>query len=172
MDRTDPDLRTDERQMLAEFLDYHRATMVSRIEGLSQEQLSARIPSSSLTLGGLVKHLALVEDSWFHERFLGHEMPAPFTDVDWDADPDWEFRTAADDSPEWLLTRYAEACDRSRAAVASAPDLDALSVVASSREDEGHFSLRWILIHMIEETARHNGHADLIRESIDGLTGE
>src|SRR5215218_2565081 len=98
MERTDPDLRADERTTLAQYLDYHRTTLVQRVDGLTQEQLAIQLPSSSLTLGGLVKHLALVEDSWFHERFAGNEMPPPFTDVDWETDPDWEFRTAADDS--------------------------------------------------------------------------
>jgi uncharacterized damage-inducible protein DinB len=171
MDRTDPDLRADERTTLAQYLDYHRATLVTKVEGLTQQQLATRLPSSSLTLGGLVKHMALVEDSWFQDDFLGLSLPAPFTDIDWDADPDWEFRTAADDSPEELLALYAAACERSRAVVAAADSLDALSV-AESRRGEGHFSLRWIIVHMIEETARHNGHADLIRESIDGVTGE
>ena len=172
MDRTDPQLRSDERTTLAEFLDYHRATLVGRIAGLDGDQMQARLPTSSLTLGGLVKHLAYVEDSWFQETFLGRPLPAPFRDVDWDADPDWEFHSAADDSPEELLALYAAACDRSRAVVAAAPDLDALSVEESRRPGEGRFSLRWILLHMIEETARHNGHADLLREAVDGVVGE
>ena len=171
MHRTDPDLRADERTTLIQFLDYHRATFLGKVEGLTQDQMRVRLPSSGLTLGGLVKHLALVEDSWFQEDFLGLPIPAPFTDVDWDADPDWEFRTAADDSPDELLGLYTAACERSRAVVAAAETLDVLSV-ATSRQDGGHYSLRWILVHMIEETARHNGHADLLREAIDGVTGE
>ena len=115
--------------------------------------------------------MALVEDSWFTERFAGQPMPAPFDDVDWDADRDWEFHTAAGDTPAWLLQRYAEACDRSRAVVTAATSLDQLAV-AGKRQSGEVFTLRWILCHMIEETARHNGHADLLREAIDGATGE
>ena len=152
MDRTDPDLRADERTSLDQFLDFHRATLISRIEGLTIEQLAITRPPSELTLAGLIKHLALVEDSWFVERMAGRPMPEPWLSAPFDDDPDWDFHSAVDDTPEH-------------------DDLDALSVVPS-RSDEGLFSLRWILLHMIEETARHNGHADLLRESIDGLTGE
>jgi hypothetical protein len=91
--------------------------------------------------------------------------------VPWDDDPDWEFRTALDDEPDELLALYADACERSRAAVAQVGDLDAQSVGASRQTGET-FSMRWILLHMLEETARHNGHADLLRENIDGVTGE
>ena len=171
MERTDPDLRADERTMLVQFLDFHRATLISRIEGLTIEQLSVTRPPSELTLAGLIKHLALVEDTWFVERMAGRPAPEPWLSAPFDDDEDWDFHSAVDDTPEELLALYRAACDRSRAVVAEHDDLDALSVVPS-RSDEGLFSLRWILLHMIEETARHNGHADLLRESIDGLTGE
>ncbi|MGZ4758076.1 MAG: mycothiol transferase, partial [Acidimicrobiales bacterium] len=124
-----------------------------------------------LTLAGLIKHLALVEDTWFVERMDGRPRPEPWLSAPFDDDPDWDFHSATDDTPDELLALYRAACDRSRAVVAGHDDLGALSV-AQGRGDEGHFSLRWILLHMIEETARHNGHADLLRESIDGLTGE
>lgn len=169
--RVEPAFGDDERTMLAGFLDYHRLTLVWKASGLTQAQLAQPLPSSSLTIGGLVKHMALVEDSWFTERFAGQPMPAPFADVDWDADPDWEHHSAADDTPEWLLQRYAEACDRSRSVVAAAASLDELAVAGQNQAGEP-FTLRWILFHMIEETARHNGHVDLLREAIDGLTGE
>jgi len=172
MDRTDPDLRADELTMLSQFLDYHRATMITRIEGLTREQLAIARPPSALTLAGLVKHLALVEDSWFVDRMAGQPMPEPWASAPWDDDPDWEFHTAIDDSPEDLLEQYRVSCERSRAVVAQIGDLDAVSVAESKQPGEGRFSLRWILLHMIEETARHNGHADLLRESIDGLVGE
>jgi uncharacterized damage-inducible protein DinB len=170
--RVDPHPALDERAMLEAFLDYHRATLRMRAAGLSQAQLASTTAASSLTLAGLVKHMALVEDSWFTERFAGLPMPEPFTDVDWDADPDWEFHTAVDDSPAWLLQRYDEACARSRAVVARSASLDQEAAVGRRREDDAPFTLRWILCHMIEETARHNGHADLLREAVDGVTGE
>lgn len=157
--------------MLCQYLDLHRATLVSRVAGLTQEQLGRTLAPSTLTLAGLIKHLALVEDSWFIEDMTGDALPEPWRSAPFDDDPDWELHSAVDDSPEELLALYAAACSRSRAIVARIGDLDALSAGVSKR-GEGHFSLRWIMLHMIEETARHNGHADLIRESIDGLTGE
>jgi len=170
--RVDPALDLGERSMLASFLDYHRATLLWKISDLTQEQLATNaVPTSSLTLAGLVKHLALVEDSWFTQRFAGQPMPAPFTTIDWDADPNWEFRTAAADSSAWLVQRYHEACERSRAVAAAADTLDAPSA-ERSRQKGVPFTLRWILMHMIEETARHNGQADLLREALDGTTGE
>ncbi|MFN8051861.1 MAG: DinB family protein [Acidimicrobiales bacterium] len=171
-DRHDPDLAVGELESLQQYLDYQRATMVRLTEGLTPEQWRIALAPSTLTLAGLVKHLALVEDAWFVDTFLGQGSPEPWTDVDWDADPDWEFRTALDDAPETLLALYATACDRARAAVAGAGSLDALSVGLSRRPETAgqQFSLRWILLHMIEETARHLGHADLIRQSIDGAT--
>ena len=169
--RTEPSFGLGETEMLCAFLDYHRATLAMKAADLSQAQLAETIASSTLTIGGLLKHMALVEDSWFTERFAGEPMPAPFDDVDWDADRDWEFHTAAGDTPAWLPLRYAEACDRSRAVVSAATSLDQLAVAGKSQSGEV-FTLRWILCHMIEETARHNGHADLLREAIDGATGE
>jgi uncharacterized damage-inducible protein DinB len=169
--RTEPAFGADERTMLAGYLDYHRATLAWKASGLTQAQLAQRIPSSSLTIGGLVKHLALVEDSWFTERFAGLGEPAPWAGVDWDADPDWEHHSAADDTPEQLLALYADACERSRSVYAEATSLDQPSVVPDRRTGEP-FTLRWMVLHLIEETARHNGHVDLLREFVDGLTGE
>ena len=171
MERTDPEQSADELTMLSQFVDYHRATLMQKASGLDRDQLGTRLEPSSLTLAGLLKHAALVEDSWFGERLLGLEPREPWVSVPWDDDPDWEFRTALDDEPDELLALYADACERSRAAVAQVGDLDAQSVGASRRTGET-FSMRWILLHMLEETARHNGHADLLRENIDGVTGE
>lgn len=167
--RWEPALGADERTMLTGFLDYHRATVVWKVSGISAAQMAATIPSSSLTIAGLLKHLALVEDSWFTERFAG-QGEGQWAGIDWEADPDWEFRTALDDTPADLLTLYAASCARSRAVIDAAVSLDQLSVIPDRTGP--HFSLRWILLHMIEETARHNGHLDLLRESIDGETGE
>jgi uncharacterized damage-inducible protein DinB len=170
--RTDPPDSGPETEQLAAFLDFQRETVLLKCEGLTAEQLRrAAVPTSGLTLGGLLNHLALVEDTWFGERFLGEEPVPPWDAVDWDDDPDWEFRTAADLSPEELRERYRAACERSRAVVRAAGDLDRESVAVSRRTGE-HFDLRWILLHMIEETARHAGHADLLREALDGTVGE
>lgn len=171
MARIDPDLQADERTSLVEFLDYHRATFVTRIDGLNDEQLNRHHPPSALTLAGLTKHLALVEDSWFHEDFLGVPLPEPWASAPFDDDPDWELHSAVDDSPTDLMALYNAACQRSRAIVRDVDSLDALSARISERQGKA-FSLRWILLHLIEETARHNGHADFLREAIDGLVGE
>ena len=145
--------------------------MLVKCEDLAAAELArAAVPSSSLTLGGLLNHLALVEDWWFQVQFLGEEHVPPWGEVDWDADPDWEFRTAATTDPDELRERYRAACERSRAVVRATGDLDRWSVAVSRRSGEP-FDLRWVLLHMIEETARHAGHADLLRETIDGRVG-
>jgi hypothetical protein len=170
--RLDPPVQADERAALSAFLDFHRATLLWKVEGLSQEQLATpAVPTSDLTLAGLLKHLALVEDSWFQEVFLGRELPEPWASAPWAEDRDWEFHTAPTDDPADLVELYRSAADRSRHVVATADSLDVLSVRPDKREEKP-FSLRWILLHMIEETARHCGHADLLREAIDGQTGE
>ena len=173
MTRTDPDLVADELTQITQFLDYHRATLAQKAGGLTREQLASRVGSSTLTLGGLVNHAALNEDHWFGVVLLGRPPSEPWASAPWDDDPDWEFRTAADLEPAVLLDRYAETCERSRANVAeavAAGGLDHVSAPHPRREER--FNLRWILLHMIEETARHNGHADLLREAVDGETGE
>jgi hypothetical protein len=168
--RPEPENTGPELQQLCAFLDFQRATVLWKTEGLDAEQLRRPHPPSTLTLGGLLHHLALVEDSWFQERFAGLPEREPWASVDWKADPDFEFRTAADLDPGELRTRYLDACARSREVVDRAEGLDQLS--ARAGRGGRHWDLRWVLIHMIEETARHAGHADLIRESIDGATGE
>lgn len=167
--RTDPDVIATERASLDQFLDYHRATLLGKTEGLGKEAMAARLPTSELTLAGLLKHLALVESSWIHDRFLGQPAEEPWASAPWDDDRDWEFHTAVADDPEELRELYRATCARNRAALAGV-ELDALSV-GLDREGQP-YSLRWILLHLIEETARHNGHADLLREAIDGVVGE
>jgi uncharacterized damage-inducible protein DinB len=170
MDLYEPDDVGDEWTLLTQFLDHHRSVLVRKAEGLDAAQLATRLGPSELTIGGLIKHMALVEHAWFHERLLGRDTLEPWASVDWKADPDWEFHTAIHDDPAELLALYHDACERSRAAVTEVGDLDAMTVKANRRGER--FNLRWLLLHMIEETARHNGHADLLRESIDGTTGD
>jgi uncharacterized damage-inducible protein DinB len=169
-DRIDPPARSEERAQLFAYLDYHRATLQLKAAGLSAEQLAHRLPPSGLTLGGLLKHMALVEDSWFSAFLHGHEPAAPWCDVDWKDDPDWEFRTAADDDPDALRDQLATTVVRSRELVEGL-DMDHVSVRRLRGSDEPA-NLRWIVLHMIEEYARHNGHADLLREAVDGSVGE
>lgn len=155
---------------LTGYLDAQRAVLLRKSEGLTGAQLSTPHPPSTLTLGGLLNHAALNEDWWFGVRFKGLPQPEPWAGVDWDADEDWEFHTAHELEPEELRARYDAACARSRAIVEEAQSLDDLSTVQSSLGTP--WNLRWIILHMIEETARHAGHADLIREAIDGSVGE
>src|SRR4051794_37380996 len=144
--------------------------MLWKCEGLDAAQLARPHPPSTLTLGGLPNHLAGVEDGWLPVRFAGLPDDDLWAGVDWDADPDYEFRTAADVPPDELRRRYSDACARSREVVAAAESLDQLS--QQPRRNGAQFSLRWVLLHLMGEPARHVGHADLIRESIDGATGE
>ncbi|MGI8751372.1 MAG: DinB family protein [Acidimicrobiales bacterium] len=169
MQRHEPQPSAGERSTVEQFLDYQRATMQTKVEGLSQGQLATRLPTSALTLAGLLKHLALVEDDWIQVRFLGLPELEPWASAPWDEDRDWEFHTAEHEDADGLRQLYRAACDRSRQAIAGA-DLDDLSV--GTTHDGEQWNLRWILTHLIEETTRHNGHADLIREAIDGTVGE
>jgi len=152
------------------FLDYHRDTLRLKTAGLDAAQLATPHPPSDMTLGGMVKHLALVEHSWIRRVFLGEEYAEPWASVDWDADEDWDWHSARDDSPEQLRTLYDDTVADVDAALRGA-ELDTLAAIPHRRTGE-HFSLRWILLHLVEEYARHNGHADLIREAIDGEVGE
>jgi len=170
MERHDPVDVGDERTQLTQFLDFQRATVLLKVDGLDREQMNAPAAASDLTLAGLLKHLAVVEDGWFRRVLLG-ELPAQWY-RDFVDDPDWDFRTAADDDPADLVALYKHACERSRQAVASVASLDDLTSEVPRRGGVQRFNLRWVLLHMIEETARHAGHADLLREAIDGATGE
>jgi hypothetical protein len=174
IDRIDPPLRANEADTLLGYLDYQRDTLRQKTHGLGAEQLRAKLPPSTMTLGGMLKHLALVETWWFNEVMLGNPQIEPWASVDWEADEDWDWHSADADSPEQLRALFDSAAAASdeiiRTALADG-GLDQLSV-RESRRTEGAFSLRWIILHMIEEYARHNGHADLLRESIDGVTGE
>ncbi|MGE0307818.1 MAG: DUF664 domain-containing protein, partial [Acidimicrobiia bacterium] len=111
-------------------------------------------------------HLALVEDSWFHQRFAGNDIGEPWSGVDWDATPNWEFENAHLLTVDELREGYEAACERSRQAVGDR-SLDEMSA-----STDGVFTLRWALVHMLEETARHLGHLDILREITDGVTGE
>src|SRR3712207_8702720 len=126
--RTDPPETGTELDQLTSYLDLQRETLLLKAEGLDRQQMAQVHPPSTLTLGGLLNHLALVEDSWFVERFAGRPENELWAGIDWDADPDYEFRTAAEVEPDVLRRRYEEACARSREVVAAAQHLDQLSV--------------------------------------------
>ncbi|OIJ66936.1 DinB family protein [Streptomyces mangrovisoli] len=166
-ERTEPALNAGERAMLEGWLDYHRRTLAWKCEGLTDAQLrTASVPPSGLTLLGLVRHMAEVENGWFTHVLTGVDEPVYATEEDPDAD---FHHTDADTWEEAHATWQAEIASARRNAAGL--DLDALSKTVSRRTGEP-FSLRWIYTHMIEEYARHNGHADLLREVIDGRTGD
>ncbi|MFN2561758.1 MAG: DinB family protein [Jatrophihabitans sp.] len=172
--RPEPPIAGDEIETLRGFLGYQRATLAWKCGGLDSDGLRATTAASSMTLGGLLKHMAYVEDLWFSRCLAGQPKRAPWDAVDWKSDPDWEWHSAADDSPDELFALWWEAVQRSREFVAQAlTDGDLGRQAAQSVWPEGGIpTLRWIFVHMIEEYARHNGHADLLRESVDGQTGE
>ena len=140
---------------------------------LARDPLPLTPAPSSMTLGGLVKHLTLVEDDWF-ERFLLAAPPhEPWASVDCTATPDWEWESALDDDPADLVSRWQEAVERSRRSARDAFEAGGLGRRAATSWSDGRApNLRWIVTHMIEEYARHNGHADLLREAVDGKVGE
>lgn len=170
-ERPDPGYPLDEAGTLLGFLELHRATLLHKTGGLDAAQLATTLGPSSVTLGGLLSHLTFVEHWWVHHVFAGHEVGEPWASLDWDADPDQDWHLAASLTPAGLRAAYDAEVARSRDTVAAAGSLDQLSAVASERTGR-HFNLRWILAHLVEEYARHNGHADLVRESVDGATGQ
>lgn len=169
---TEPPVAGDETATLLGSLERQRATLAWKCGGLDAAGLRATVGASTMTLGGLLKHLALVEELYFTVRLRGRSPMPPFDTVDWEAEQGWEWRSAADDTPEQLMALWHEAVARSRAAVREAlAEGDLGQPVAYSEWTEPP-SLRRTYVDMIEEYARHVGHADLIRESVDGLVGE
>lgn len=166
MTRTDTPPAWDERTTITTFLDYTRATVHAKCDDLSDEDArTAPLPGSPLTtISGLVSHVHWVEYWWFEVVFLGQPDEGPWTDDD----PDREMRIGAQTPLPTLLAGYEAQCERYRSLVAGL-DLEARSQ-RTIRTGE-HVTLRWLLMHLIEETARHNGHIDLLREMADGVTG-
>ncbi len=171
--RPEPPIAGDEGAMLLGYLERQRATFAWKCAGLDAAALRATLGRSSMTLGGMLKHLARFEDDMSSEWIAGRGQIPPWDAVDWDADHDWDWRTAGDDAPEELYRRWHDAVARSRALIAGALADGGLERPAPGVTDHrgDSPSLRYVLLNMIEEYARHNGHADLIRESIDGLVG-
>jgi len=171
--RPEPPVAGDETATLLGFLDFHRATLAWKCSGLGAADLRATTAASSMTLGGMLKHLAYVEDVWCSRFLHGREPQPPWDTVDWKADPDWDWHSAAEETPEQLFALWQDAVARSRSLVTEALAGGGLEQLARRTWPDGRApSLRWILVHLIEEYARHNGHADLLRESVDGQTGE
>jgi len=152
----------DELALLTGFLDDLRETILWKLDGLTPEQARASLLPSGISLLGIAKHLGFVERYWFQARFAGRDVAFPWSDED----PDADWRVEEWETPEGLAGFYRSEAEQSRQVVAAAPALD----TAANRGDP--VTLRWILLHMIEEAARHAGHADLLREAADGATGE
>ena len=170
-DHIDVPARGDDRTQLVGFLERQRDLFAWKTRGLDAEQLNRTVAASTMTLGGLLKHMAGVEAYWFSNWWSDEPKGEPWDAVDWDVDRDWDWDSAKDDTPEELHALWERAVARSRAKVDAAPDLDALAA-HEPENPEYRPSLRWILHHMTEEYARHVGHADLLREAIDGQVGE
>jgi hypothetical protein len=166
VERTDAPRTGDERTILEGYLDYHRQTLLWKCSGMDAGQLkTATAPPSKLTLLGLVRHMADVERWWFRTRASGEEITARFSS---DESPDGDFDDLADADPAADFAAFEEECRASRAAAA----VLSLEHTFPNLRTGAPISLRWVYVHMIEEYARHNGHADLIRERIDGATGD
>lgn len=169
----EPPVAGDEIALLLGILDRTRSVLAWKCGGLDAAGLRATLGPSAVTLGGLLKHLAFVEEQIFSIKLFGRPPAEPWISVDWAADPDWDWHSAADDTPEELFTLWQEAVERSRANVADAltrGDMGQLVHLTASPGE--HANLRRIVVDLIDEYARHNGQADLIRESVDGLVGE
>ncbi|MGH3305999.1 MAG: DinB family protein [Streptosporangiaceae bacterium] len=170
---TEPPVAGSELDTLLGTLERLRRYLAWKCGNLDSAGLRATLEPSTMTLGGLLKHLAGVEDHWFSVRLHGRDPHPPFDAADWDADRDWEWHSAAQDSPEQLMSLWQDSVDRSRALVAEAVADGGLDHPAAFTWPDGRTpSLRRLITDMIEEYGRHVGHADLIRESVDGLVGE
>lgn len=165
-ERVDPPHVAGEQAMYEAWLDYHRATLLMKCDGLADEQLRERsVSPSSLSLLGLVRHMTDVERAWFRRVLLDEDAKPLY----WTADYyDYDFDDVDTADVAEALQRFHDEVATCRRITAEHTDLDALA----ARNHHGGVSLRWIYVHMIEEYARHNGHADLLRERIDGATGE
>ncbi|MBL7254184.1 DinB family protein [Paractinoplanes lichenicola] len=158
-----PRLHPPERETLEQFLEQHRGMTLAALDGLGDEVAAARLlPDTAMTIGGIVKHLAHMEDLWFTRTLLGDAWPSP-----WEAvgdDESWAWESARDDSVAELRELYSAACERSRAAVARFGDLDARAALPSF--GKAPVSLRWMIVQMIRETAQHRGHLDLMLDVV------
>ncbi|GIM63125.1 mini-circle protein [Planomonospora venezuelensis] len=174
IERPSTTYRNDEVGMLRSFLDHYRATIRLQASGLTDAQLDQPLPPSDLTLGGTLAHLAFVEDYWLSYNLAAHDPSPPWDTAPWADDADWDWHMAAGRSHSELDALLVAAIERSDAcldaALAEDPDLGRLVARPRPPEKGETATLRWVLVHMVEEYARHAGHADLVRQSIDGAT--
>jgi len=169
----EPPLAGTEAEQLIGALDRMRATFRFKVDGLDAAGLRMRLPTSSLTLAGLIKHLAMVEDYLSTTKLTGVPLGPQWDDNGWDDDDDWEFNSAVDDPPDALYALWHDAVARSRAKWDAAIGDGGLDELAHASAPNGHHaSRRRVLCDLLEEYSRHTGHADLLREAVDGRVGE
>ncbi|WP_433360090.1 DUF664 domain-containing protein [Actinoplanes sp. CA-142083] len=169
----EPPLAGTEAEQLVGALNRLRTTFRFKADDLDAAGLNARLGVSTLTLGGLLKHLAAMEDYYSTTKLHGVPMGDPWESTGWTGDDDWEFESAATDAPETLYSLYDGAVDRARSRLADALTRGDLGQpIHAARADGTHANLRRLLCDLLEEYGRHTGHADLLREAIDGRTGE
>jgi len=169
----EPPIDGDEVSTLIGSLERQRATFAWKAGGLDAEGLQVSVGASSVTLGGLLKHLAFVENYYFSVRLFGREPSPPFDEVDWETDPNWDWTWTPEDTPDTLYRLWQSNVDASRRLVTEALANGGLDQLMALKWPDGRApSLRRTFVDLIEEYARHVGHADLIRESVDGVVGE
>jgi len=169
----EPPIAGNEAEHLVGALDRMRTTFRFKVDELDADGLNARIGVSSITLGGLMKHLAANEDYMFNVKFRGEPIGGPWVENGWQDDNDWEFNSAVENTPEELYALWDGAVARSRERLAAAVANGGLDQPAHiSWPDGRHPSLRRLVCDLIEEYGRHTGHADLLREAVDGRVGE
>jgi uncharacterized damage-inducible protein DinB len=156
-------VRASEREMLVGFLDWYRQVIVNKVDGLSLEEASRVMTPTGMSALGIVKHLTWAEEGWFRDTFAGEYEGASVSN-------DKSFGVEAGDTVVSVVVKYRDECAHSRRIQAAAPSLDKVSV--NDSDHRGRVTLRWIMVHMIEETARHAGHLDMMREQLDGRTGD
>ena len=168
-----PPVTADERVTLEQFLEYFRSVLLRKADGIDEVQARQRVGASAIDILGLVRHMALVEQWWFTQAFAGSTEPDWWADPD---DPDRDWHHTDDDTLEVALAALNGEIATSRAVVAGTGSLDQVTAIDVGPHDQpdryGRRSLRWVLVHMIEEYARHCGHADLLREAVDGALGD
>ncbi|HQZ33028.1 MAG TPA: DinB family protein [Ilumatobacteraceae bacterium] len=168
-----PSVTADERTTLTEFLDYFRSVLLRKADGLDEIQARQQVGVSQMDMLGLIRHMAGVEQSWFSQAFAGNDEPEVWPSDD---DPDADWHHGPDDTLAVAVAAMYAQIAKARAVVAAAESLDQVTAVDVGPPDNparfGPRSLRWILVHLIEEYARHCGHADIIRENIDGAVDD
>ena len=169
----EPPLAGNELEHLVGTLERLRTTFRWKADGLDSIGLQTRVGASTMTLGGLLKHLAVVEDIYFTDKLTGESLGEPWASAEWDGDFDWPFTSAADDTPEQLYAIWDEAVERSRTRLdAALADGGLDHLVHAAAPDGSQANLRRLVCDLIEEYGRHTGHADLLREAVDGRVGE